>query len=105
MVSATPTVAPPQPAGLSRSLERSNIRSLAGRRKQEVASATLEERIADGFTSFAGSMKFVYLHTVLFGAWILVNLCLIPGVPRCDPSLVVLAMVASVEAIFLYSSS
>ena len=83
MASATPTVAPPQPASLSRSLER-NIRSLAGRRQQEVVSATPEERIADGFTSCAGSMKFVYLHTVLFGAWILINLGLIPGVPQFD---------------------
>ena len=100
MASATPTVAPPQPAGLSSSLER-NIHALAGRRKQEAASATFEERIADAFTSFAGSMRFVYLHMVLFGAWIGINLGLIPGVPRFDPSLVVLAMAASVEAIFL----
>lgn len=46
-------------------------------------------------------MRFVYLHVVLFGAWFLVNLGVVPGVPRFDPSFVVLAMVASVEAIFL----
>jgi uncharacterized membrane protein len=46
-------------------------------------------------------MLFVYLHVVLFGAWLLVNLGVVPGVPRFDPSFVVLAMVASVEAIFL----
>lgn len=46
-------------------------------------------------------MRFVFLHLVLFGVWILMNL---PGVPlpHFDPMYVVLAMVASVEAIFLY---
>lgn len=100
MTPATPTVPSPQPAGLNSALAR-NIRALAERRKEEAASATLEERIAGAVTSFTGSMRFVYLHMVLFGAWILLNLGVIPGVPQFDPSFVVLAMVASVEAIFL----
>ncbi|WP_456316808.1 DUF1003 domain-containing protein [Teichococcus aestuarii] len=44
----------------------------------------------------------VRLHPPAFyGTWILVNLGLVPGVPKFDPSFVVLAMEASVEAIFL----
>jgi uncharacterized membrane protein len=74
---------------------------LARRREEEAASATREERLAQAITSFTGSMRFVYLHLVLYGAWILINLGVILGVPRFDPSFVVLAMVASVEAIFL----
>ena len=46
-------------------------------------------------------MRFVYIHLALFGLWIGANLGWLPGVPRFDPSFVVLAMVASVEAIFL----
>jgi uncharacterized membrane protein len=46
-------------------------------------------------------MLFVYLHLALYGAWILVNLGVVPGVPKFDPSFVILAMEASVEAIFL----
>jgi len=46
-------------------------------------------------------MRFVYVHVVVYGFWILVNLGLVPGVPEFDPSFVILAMVASVEAIFL----
>ena len=46
-------------------------------------------------------MRFVYVHLVLYGAWIVVNLGVVPGIPKFDPSFVVLAMVASVEAIFL----
>ncbi len=46
-------------------------------------------------------MRFVYLHLAVYGSWIVVNLGVIPGVPTFDPSFVILAMVASVEAIFL----
>ncbi len=71
------------------------------RRGREEATATFEERVADAITRFTGSMRFVYLHVVLFGGWILVNLGVVPGVPKFDPSFVILAMAASVEAIFL----
>jgi uncharacterized membrane protein len=46
-------------------------------------------------------MAFVYLHLAGFGFWIVANLGLVPGVPKWDESFVVLAMIASVEAIFL----
>ncbi|MFO1056466.1 MAG: DUF1003 domain-containing protein [Dongiaceae bacterium] len=81
-------------------LER-NIRGLERRRERAEAAAGLQERVADAITRFTGSLPFVYLHLALFGAWIAVNLGLIPGLPAFDPSFVVLAMVASVEAIFL----
>ena len=46
-------------------------------------------------------MRFVYLHLVLYATWIVLNLGVVPGVPKFDPSFVILAMEASVEAIFL----
>ena len=87
-------------AGLSPALER-NIHALVERQRSEHAHATLEQKIADAITAFTGSMTFVYLHLTAFGFWILANLHLIPGVPAWDESFVVLAMIASVEAIFL----
>jgi uncharacterized membrane protein len=33
--------------------------------------ADVQLRIADAITSFAGSMKFVYIHAVLFAVWML----------------------------------
>ncbi|NUB05304.1 DUF1003 domain-containing protein [Azospirillum sp. Vi22] len=81
-------------------LER-NIDALHQRREREEVEATAEERIADAITRFTGSMTFVYLHLAFFGFWIIANLGWVPGVPRWDPSFVVLAMIASVEAIFL----
>src|SRR5688572_25455184 len=95
-----PTYPPPQPHGLSPVLER-NIRALQLRRQREEVEATAEERIAEAITRFTGSMLFVYLHLAFFGFWIIANLGWVPGVPSWDPSFVVLAMMASVEAIFL----
>ena len=96
----TPTIPPPRPGTLNTSLRR-NIEALARRREEEAASATREERLARAITSFTGSMRFVYLHLVFYAAWILLNLGAVPGVPKFDPSFVILAMAASVEAIFL----
>jgi uncharacterized membrane protein len=89
---------PPEP-GFAPVLHR-NIEALFDRRRAEVRERSAQERIADRVTRFTGSMRFVYIHLVLFGGWILWNLPFSP-MPRFDPSLVVLAMIASVEAIFL----
>lgn len=96
----TPTVRNPGPDGLSDSLKR-NIEVLRKRREDEAASASREENVAEAITSFTGSMRFVYLHLVIYGCWILINLGVVPIIAPFDPSFVVLAMVSSVEAIFL----
>jgi uncharacterized membrane protein len=85
---------------LAGALER-NIDALIARRATERRESSLEEKAADAITRFAGSMLFVYIHLVIFGGWIIANVGVIPGIPQWDPSLVVLAMAASVEAIFL----
>ena len=100
MAKATPTIPPPRPENLSSALRR-NIQALEDRRKQEAANASTEARVAEAITRFTGSMRFVYVHLALYGAWVVVNLGIVPGVPKFDLSFVVLAMVASVEAIFL----
>lgn len=43
----------------------------------------------------------MYLHLSILIVWVVLNLGAIPAVPPWDPSFVILAMVASVEAIFL----
>src|SRR3954469_7437746 len=96
---ASPTY-PPPPAGLSTVLAR-NIHSLQERRQREEAQAAAQEKIAGAIPLFTGSMPFVYIHLAAFGFWIVANLGWVPGVPRWDESFVVLAMIASVEAIFL----
>src|SRR3954464_8654795 len=94
------TAPSPKPSGLSSVLER-NIHALNKRRQREETEATAQEKLAEAITRFTGSMLFVYIHLAIFGFWIVANLGWIPGVPEWDESFVVLAMVASVEAIFL----
>jgi uncharacterized membrane protein len=94
-----PTVPPPDPESLNSALQR-NIAALERRRREESACAPLQERIAARVTEFTGSMLFVYVHLLLYGLWIAANVGAI-GVQPWDPTFVVLAMIASVEAIFL----
>jgi uncharacterized membrane protein len=84
----------------SRVLAR-NIDGLVATRREEERRKTTQERLSDAITRFTGSLRFVYIHACLFGGWIIWNLGWIPGLPLFDPSFVILAMAASVEAIFL----
>ena len=59
---------------------------------RERRAESLQLRIADAITSFAGSMPFVYVHVVVFAAWML----LLEKSPW--PTL---TLVVSLEAIFL----
>lgn len=87
-------------SGMAHVVER-NIHALLARRHREESQQGRQQRVADAITRFTGSMPFVYLHAFVYGAWILINLGFIPLIPKFDPTFVVLAMVASVEAIFL----
>jgi uncharacterized membrane protein len=100
MTSSTLTHPAPTPPGLTSVLDR-NIVRMQEHRAREERQATLSERVSDAITHFAGSMTFVIIHAVTYGAWIAVNTGIIPGLKPFDPSFVMLAMEASVEAIFL----
>jgi uncharacterized membrane protein len=80
---------------------RRNIDALRRRRAEEEAHAGFEERLASAITRFSGSMYFVYVHAAVYGFWIVANLGWIPSIQPWDRTFVILAMVASVEAIFL----
>jgi uncharacterized membrane protein len=77
-----------------------NIRTLVARRREEERKRGPQDRVADWITQFTGSMGFVYFQIVLVGLWVAINLGLLPIRPF-DPSFVILAVMASVEAIFL----
>ena len=59
----------------------------------EQRAQSVENRIADAITRFAGSMPFVYVHVIWFTAWIAL------GIERYPYGL--LTMIVSLEAIFL----
>lgn len=85
----------PDQGPFARVVER-NITALIDRRKQEDKRRRMQDRVADAITRFSGSMTFVYIHLALYTAWIITNL-----IYHFDPGFTVLAMEASVEAIFL----
>ena len=79
-----------------------NIRALMAVRKEFDATKSAQDRIADTITHFVGSMPFVYIHALWFGGWLVINTGVVPGIKPFDPfPFVMLAMIASVEAIFL----
>ena len=59
----------------------------------EKRAESVQNRIADRITTFAGSMAFVYLHIIWFGCWI--------GFGVEDYPFGLLTMIVSLEAIFL----
>jgi len=61
-----------------------------------------QDRAADVVTSFAGSLNFVYLHSVWFAVWVAINVGLVGAGLRFDPyPFGLLTMIVSLEAIFL----
>ncbi len=61
---------------------------------------TFQDKVADKITAFAGSMKFVYLHALVFTIWILYNF--IAKESGFDPfPFGLLTLIVSLEAIFL----
>jgi uncharacterized membrane protein len=77
-----------------------NVNALLHRKKEEDRKRNFQERMVDGVTAFAGSMLSLYIHLIFFGTWITWN----SGWTRLkpfDPSFIILATFAAVEAIFL----
>jgi uncharacterized membrane protein len=61
-----------------------------------------QDRVADSVTGFAGSLKFVYMHSAWFLIWVLINIGLLGSAAKFDPfPFGLLTMIVSLEAIFL----
>jgi uncharacterized membrane protein len=61
-----------------------------------------QDRIADRVTAFAGSLKFVYIHSAWFAVWILLNVGALGAAVVFDKfPFGLLTMIVSLEAIFL----
>jgi uncharacterized membrane protein len=88
------------PTHVSEPLAR-NIDTVMKRRERDVANENITEKLAARMAGFTGSVWSILFHGFAFGSWILINTGVVPLLPAWDPSLVVLAMIASVEAIFL----
>lgn len=80
---------------------RANIELVERRRREEAEGAPWPSRLGHRIGRLAGSMRFVAVHAVVFGAWAVINFGFIKGVRPYDPTFVGLGTTASVEAIFL----
>jgi len=77
-----------------------NVNALLRRKKEENKKRTFNEKIVDLVTDFISSIWSVFAHLILFGLWILWNAGVLKVAPF-DPSFIILATFAAVEAIFL----
>jgi uncharacterized membrane protein len=77
-----------------------NIEALLRKQSERERTRGLRDRIAATITRFSGSLTFVYVHLAIVAAWVLINAGWV-GLPKFDPTFVLLATIASVEAIFL----
>lgn len=79
-----------------------NIESIMKLEKDAIHNRSRAEHIADKITTFAGSTPFLLFHLVWFGAWVIINAGLVPGLHPFDPyPFSFLTLVVSLEAIFL----
>ena len=86
--------ADPGRAGLDRQHPQLRLEpSPAAVRHADERAKSIENRIADRITAFAGSMPFVYIHVIWFGCWI--------GLRVEHYPFGLLTMIVSLEAIFL----
>ena len=74
------------------------------RHERKLVQAVLDaqDRVADKITNFAGSLTFVYIHSVWFGVWIVLNIGALGAALTFDKfPFGLLTMIVSLEAIFL----
>ena len=93
---------PPEELQLpERRTRRAHVGTMRAVKAAHAQDRTRIERIADWMTHFASSMPFLILHAIWFGAWMLVNVGLLPIAPFDPFPFGLLTMIVSLEAIFL----
>lgn len=103
---ATPSASIDLLAILSRRLREADL-LIMGRATGNVNEAfesklSVPQRIANWIADFSGSMPFLVLNALIFLAWIIINVEMVPGLDAFDPyPFGFLTMSVSLEAIFL----
>ena len=88
------------PKGGSDQLTQQNVEAIIKLEEAAKEKRTKSDLVAEAIANFCGSMTFVWVHIIWFGAWIIINV--IPGIPHIDPfPFTFLTLVVSLEAIFL----
>lgn len=77
-----------------------NIETVTRLEEAILSKRTLSDRVADAIAAFCGSMAFVWVHIIWFGAWVVGNTIL--PIRHVDPfPFQFLTLIVSLEAIFL----
>ena len=77
-----------------------NVQTIAKLEEAAKANRSQANRLADKVARFCGSLTFVWVHVIWFGAWIILNI--LPRLQHFDPfPFTFLTFVVSLEAIFL----
>jgi uncharacterized membrane protein len=100
----TPKSKPSQPApskeGSANDLTQRNVQLIRQLEESAKKERTRSDLVAEAIANFCGSMTFVWVHVVWFGAWVVINVA--PGIPHLDSfPFTFLTLVVSLEAIFL----
>ena len=83
---------------------RRNVERVMALEAAEHQKATTADRVADGITTFSGSVRFVWINLALIGGWMAANL-LLPKRDRLDPfPFPLLTLVLSIEAMFHFAA-
>jgi len=81
---------------------RENVNAMRKLEELAMTKRSRADRVAAFVAEFCGSIAFVWIHALLFGAWIAWNV--IPGLPHFDNyPFIFLTLCVSLEAIFLSS--
>jgi uncharacterized membrane protein len=90
----------PPKTGSADDLTQRNVELIRQLEESAKRERTRSDLVAEAIANFCGSMTFVWVHVVWFGAWIVINVA--PGIPHLDPfPFTFLTLVVSLEAIFL----
>jgi uncharacterized membrane protein len=87
-------------ASSAEELTERNVRAILQLENAARANRCKSDIAADAIAKFCGTMTFVWVHAVLFAAWIIYNT--LPGAKHVDPfPFTFLTLIVSLEAIFL----
>lgn len=78
-----------------------NVRGVVALENKLKSNASIGERVAGRVGAFCGSLNFVWIHLVWFGAWVFVNSTLISENPPDPFPFTFLTLCVSLEAILL----
>lgn len=96
---STPNGKPAKQNG-SDELTQENVERVLEMERAAKRNRSRSDLVAEAIAQFCGSMTFVWVHVIWFGAWITINT--LPGINHIDPfPFTFLTLVVSLEAIFL----